>query len=77
MPREATLGSLESDGERAKRTQGILKVYEQEEGDIGISACKTPALGFPGGLGVKNKPASAGDMGLIPGPGRSHILRSN
>ena len=73
MPREATLGSLESDGERAKRTQGILKVYEQEEGDIGISACKTPALGFPGGLGVKNKPASAGDMGLIPGPGRSHM----
>ena len=77
MPREATLGSLESDRERAKRTQGILKVYEQEEADIGISACKTPALGFPGGLGVKNKPASAGDMGLIPGPGRSHMLRSN
>ena len=53
MPREATLGSLESDGERAKRTQGILKVYEQEETDIGISACKPPALGFPGGLGLR------------------------
>ena len=29
-------------------------------------------VGFPGGLVVKNQPANAGDMGLIPGPGRSH-----
>ena len=28
-------------------------------------------LGFPGGSVVKNPPASAGDMGLIPGMGRS------
>ena len=27
--------------------------------------------GFPGGSGVKNPPANAGDMGLIPGSGRS------
>ena len=33
--------------------------------------------GFPGGTVVKNPPASAGDMGLIPGPGRSHMLWSN
>ena len=26
---------------------------------------------------VKNPPANAGDMGSIPGPGRSHIPRSN
>ena len=32
---------------------------------------------FPGGAVVKNPPANAGDMGLIPGPGRSHMLRSN
>ena len=32
---------------------------------------------FPGGAVVKNPPANAGDTGLIPGPGRSHILRSN
>ena len=31
-------------------------------------------LDFPGGPVVKNPPASAGDMGSIPGPGRSHIL---
>ena len=28
-------------------------------------------LGFPGGSVVKNPPANAGDMGLIPGFGRS------
>ena len=26
---------------------------------------------------VKNPPANAGDMGLSPGPGRSHMPRSN
>ena len=39
-----------------------------------INAAK---LSFPGGAVVKNLPANAGDMGLIPGPGRSHMLRSN
>ena len=34
-------------------------------------------MGFPGGSVVMNPPASAGDMGLIPGPGRSHMLWSN
>ena len=28
-------------------------------------------MGFPGGLVVKNPPATIGDMGLIPGWGRS------
>ena len=31
---------------------------------------------FPGGSVVKNPPADAGDTGLSPGPGRSHMLRS-
>ena len=34
-------------------------------------------LGFPGGAVVKNLPANAGDSGSSPGPGRSHMLRSN
>ena len=34
-------------------------------------------LDFPGGPVVKNPPANAGHMGLIPGPTRSHMLRSN
>ena len=32
---------------------------------------------FPGGTVVKNLPANAGDMGLSPGLGRSHMLQSN
>ena len=35
------------------------------------------AFSFLGGLVIKNPPASAGDMGSIPGPGRSHMARNN
>ena len=33
--------------------------------------------GFPGGAVVKNPPDNAGDTGSSPGPGRSHMPRSN
>ena len=33
--------------------------------------------GFPGGVVVENPPANAGDTGLSPGPGRSHMPLSN
>ena len=33
--------------------------------------------GFPGGAVVRNLPANAGDTGLSPGLGRSHMPRSN
>ena len=33
--------------------------------------------GFPGGSVVKNPPANAEDMSLIPGSGRSHMPQSN
>ena len=32
---------------------------------------------FPGGTVVKNPPGNAGDTGSSPGPGRSHMPRSN
>ena len=38
---------------------------------------KTFALDFDGGPVVKNPPANAGDTGLIPGPGRSHMPWGN
>ena len=38
---------------------------------------KTKRRDFPGGAVVKNPPANEGDMGSSPGPGRSHMLRSN
>ena len=41
-----------------------------------ISSQETPG-GFPGGAVVENLPANAGDMGLSPGLGRSHMPRSN
>ena len=34
-------------------------------------------MGFPGGAVVKNQPANAADTSSSPGPGRSHMLRSN
>ena len=34
-------------------------------------------LGFPGGSMVKNMPANAGDIALIPGLGRSHMQKDN
>ena len=35
------------------------------------SCTENPSPGFPGGSMVKNLSANAGDMGLIPGSGRS------
>ena len=37
---------------------------------------RNQVLGFSGGSVVKNSPASVGDTGSIPDPGRSHILQS-
>ena len=47
--------------------------------DIGTrNVCLRRHLGgFPGGTVVKNPPANAGDTGSSPGPGRSHMPRSN
>ena len=37
---------------------------------------KNPVMGFPGGAVVESLPAGAGDAGLGPGRGGSHMLRS-
>ena len=55
------------------------------EWEVEVSRCRllytewinNKVLGFPAGAVVKNPPANAGDMGLIPGPGRSHVPWSN
>ena len=36
-----------------------------------LARMKAVNEGFPGGLVVKNLPATSGDSGLVPGPGRS------
>ena len=38
---------------------------------------KAETWDFPGGTVVKNPPANAGDTGLSPGLGRSHMPQSN
>ena len=42
-----------------------------------VLRCILKCWDFPGGAVVKNLPAKAGDMGSIPGPGRSHTPRTN
>ena len=40
------------------------------------SSSEIKLWGFPRSLVVKNRPANAGDMDLIPDLGRSHMLRT-
>ena len=44
---------------------------------ITIITLNNNGLGFPGGAVVRNLPANAGDTGLSPGPGGSHMPQSN
>ena len=44
---------------------------------VSFKTLKSVLRGFPGGAGVKNLPANAGDTGSSPGPGRSHMPQSN
>ena len=39
---------------------------------VPITICQTQSRDFPGGSVVEHPPADAGDIGSIPGPGRSH-----
>ena len=50
------------DGNREQALKTLLKLVHK---------------GFPGGAVVKNLPANTGDTGSSPGPGRSHMPRSN
>ena len=45
--------------------------------DEGDGKAREMLGGFPGGPVVKNSPCNARDTSLIPGPGRSHMPRSN
>ena len=49
-------------------------VIENLENTENVEAIKKqPSGDFPGGAAVGNPPANVGDMGLMPGPGGSHM----
>ena len=51
---------------------------EKERGEKGkVLKSISQIQNLPRGPVVKNLPATAGDMGLIPGPGRFHMLRGS
>ena len=67
-----------------QRTHTLKKVQfksgrelEQTFFQRGCADGKQAHKDFPGNLIVKNPTANAGDMGLIPGPGRFHMLWDN
>ena len=46
-------------------------MYTLRHDDLNLLVLLPPSGGFPGGSVIKNLPANAGDVGLIPGLGRS------
>ena len=57
--------------------QNIQTVHTTQYQKNPNNPIKKRQKGFPGGAVVKNLPANAEDTGLSPGPGRSHMPRSN
>ena len=53
------------------KVRGWKKIFHANENQ------KKAGVGFPGGAVVKDPPANAGDTGLSPSLGRSHMPRSN
>ena len=51
--------------------------YKEWPQDFTHTHTHTHTHNFPGGPVVKNRPANAGDVGLIPGPRRAHQLQSS
>ena len=49
----------------------VKALYNEDNKNIFKSICTFLCVGFPGGSVVMNLPANAGDMGSIPGSGRS------
>ena len=56
---------------------GLVPEDTERERDQKFFVKKHTAWDFPGGAVVENLPANAGDTGLSPGPGGSHMLRSS
>ena len=60
-----------------KKTNFYTDDLRAELSWLWVPGKKHLSWGFPGGSVAKNLPASVGDTGLIPDPGRSHMPWSN
>ena len=63
--------------ELISRPKELLYIKEANLVPVNRHFTKKIYRDFPGGAVVKNPPANAGDTGLSPGPGRSHMPWSN
>ena len=71
---------IQLNNKQTKKKSKQITNIRNESGPISTDSVDIKKIvkgGFPGGAVVKNPPASAGHMGLSPGPGRSHMPRSN
>ena len=53
----------------------LIESQEEVENPKSSISIQEDNVGLPDGPVDKNPPANAGDMGLIPGQGRSHMLQ--
>ena len=60
-----------------KQVEWMICINLEHRQGINISQNQMAMKGFAGGTVVENLPANAGDTGLSPGLGRSHMPRSN
>ena len=65
--------------EQKRHTKKLLgdKLWGTQATSYYSAIKRNEARDFPGGTEDKNPPANAGDMGLIPGPGRVHMPQGN
>ena len=60
----------------ASGLNGGIRAADSIQGQL-VQCSTKSSRDIPGGAVVKNPPANAGDTGWSPGPGRSHMPRSN
>ena len=55
----------------------VVNIRKKRKNSVTVFTDTKKIWDFTGGTVVKNLPASAGDTGSIPAPGRSHVPQSN
>ena len=68
---------LKAAREKQKITYNGIHIRSSADFSVETLQARREWWDFPGGAMVENPPATAGDTGSSPGPGRSHVLWSN